>query len=453
MDGGPDGDPGAPVGAGRRLTGDRRTWRPGAELAPDVASARALDQTLNAVITWIDEPTAPAQPGPLAGLRIGLKDNIDTAGVRTTCGSDFFRHRIPSQDAEVVTRLRAAGARITAKLNMAEFAVGVTSQNSAFGGCRNPWDPDRAPGGSSGGSGAAVAAGLVDAALGTDTGGSVRLPAAMCGVTGLRPSAGRISTAGVFPVSSVTDTVGPVARSVAEVERLFTVLADPQCPTPRAVTGRVGVPRHFFTEDVDPGVAEVLTAAARDLATLGTELVDVRLPGVETAQDVVYTLVYSELAEIHRARVQAEPGRFHPDTLARIRLGLSLTPADRDAALRAQADFRATLDEVFTDVDAVLTPTLPVDVPLLQGGDVIGVSRRLGQFTYPWSLHAGPTLALPAGSHPRSGMPVGAQLTAATGREEVLFALGRAYQDRTGWHRRWPPWSVEGLPRGPGWGG
>jgi aspartyl-tRNA(Asn)/glutamyl-tRNA(Gln) amidotransferase subunit A len=365
--------------------------------------------------------------------------------VPTTCGSDFFRNRIPETDADVVARLRAAGARITAKLNMAEFAIGVTSQNSAFGGCRNPWDPDRAPGGSSGGSGVAVAAGLVDAALGTDTGGSIRLPAAMCGVTGLRPSGGRISTAGVFPVSSITDTVGPLARSVAEVERLFTVLAGEQSPAARAITGRVGVPRNFFTEDVDQGVAEVVAAATRDLVASGIELVGVWLPGVEAAQDVVYTLVYSELAGLHRVRLDSEPDKFHPDTLARIRLGLSLTRADWDAALRARADFQAAVDEVFTEVDAVLTPTLPVDVPLLRGGDVVAVSRRLGQFSYPWSLHAGPTLALPVGFHARSGMPVGAQLTAAVGREDLLFALGRAYQDRTGWHRRWPPWSVSRL--------
>jgi aspartyl-tRNA(Asn)/glutamyl-tRNA(Gln) amidotransferase subunit A len=376
---------------------------------------------------------------------VGLKDNIDTAGAPTTCGSDFFRDRIPDTDAVVVARLRAAGARITAKLNMAEFAVGVTSQNSAFGCCRNPWDADRAPGGSSGGSGVAVAAGLVDAALGTDTGGSIRLPAAMCGVTGLRPSTGRISTAGVFPVSSITDTVGPLAHSVADVERLFTVLADERAPAVGPITGRVGVPQHFFNKDVDEGVADVVAAAARDLVALGFELVGVRLPGVEAAQDVVYALVYSELAELHRVRIESEPDRFHPDTLARIRLGLSLTRADWDAAQRAREGFQATIDEVFTEVDTVLTPTLPVDVPLLRGGDVVAVSRRLGQFSYPWSLHAGPTLALPVGFHPRSGMPVGAQLTAAVGREDLLFALGRAYQDRTAWHRRWPPRSVSRL--------
>ena len=424
------------------MTGRKSGRPPGRGPHQGAASARALDRTLNAVITWLmpeDEPHDAPEAGPLGGMRVGLKDNIDTAEVRTTCASDFFRDRVPQRDADVVRQLRAAGAQITAKLNMAEFAVGVTSQNSAFGGCRNPWDPSRAPGGSSGGSGVAVAAGLVDAALGTDTGGSVRLPAAMCGVAGLRPTVGRISTTGIFPVSSVTDTVGPLARTVADVGRLFAVLAGGQPPARRAVSGRVGLPRHFFTEGVDAGVAEVLSAAARDLAALGTELVGVRLPGVETAQDVVYTLVYSELAERHRVRLETEPHRFHPDTLARIRLGLSLTPADRDAALRAQAYFQAALEEVFTEVDAILTPTMPVDVPPLHSGDVLTESRRLGQFTYPWSLHAGPTLALPVGRHPRSGMPVGAQLTAGAGQEQLLLALGTAYEDRTGWHREWPP--------------
>jgi aspartyl-tRNA(Asn)/glutamyl-tRNA(Gln) amidotransferase subunit A len=381
--------------------------------------------------------------GPLTGLRIGLKDNIDTAGVPTTCASEFFRDRIPGHDAEVVTRLRAAGARITAKLNMAEFAVGVTSQNSAFGGCRNPWDPDRAPGGSSGGSGAAVAAGLVDAALGTDTGGSIRLPAAMCGVTGLRPTVGRISTTGVFPVSTVTDTVGPMARTVADVARLFAVLADGTGEPAGPGGARLGIPTHFFCEDVDDGVAEVVSTAAADLAALGMEVVEVDIPGVETAQDVVYTLVYGELAELHRERMASRSATFHPDTLARLRLGSSLTAADHAAALQVRARFQTTLDEVFGRVDAILTPTLPVDVPRLTGGDVVAVSRQLGRFSYPWSLHDGPTLALPVGFHRGSGMPVGAQLTAAAGREALLLAVGAAYQRRTGWHLRRPPMSLD----------
>lgn len=380
-------------------------------------------------------------------MTVGLKDNIDTAGSPTTCASDFFRDRVPPVEAEVVTRLRAAGARLTAKLEMAEFAVGVTSQNSAFGGCRNPWDPTRSPGGSSGGSGVAVAAGLVDAALGTDTGGSVRLPSAMCGVTGLRPTVGVISTAGVFPVCDETDTVGPLARSIDEVARLFRVLTDGRPSSDRPVTGRIGVADSFFAKGVDPGVAAALRVAAADLAeATGSELVPVTVPGAASAQDTVYTLVYSQLAALHRARLETAPERFQPDTLARIRLGTTITAADRALALQARAAFQRQLAELFSRVDVVLTPTLPVDVPRLHGGDVVASSRQTGRFTYPWSLHAGPTLALPVGFHPESGMPVGAQLTAAPGEEELLFSLGQAYQGRTSWHRRRPPLHLAEAP-------
>ena len=413
----------------------------------DRDDGRALDRTLNSVITWIG-PAGQAADGPLSDLRVGLKDNIDVAGIPTTCASDFFRDRLAACDANVVTQLRAAGAQISAKLNMAEFAVGVTSQNSAFGACRNPWNPDRVPGGSSGGSGVAVAAGLMDAALGTDTGGSVRLPAAVCGVAGLRPTVGRISTAGVFPVSSTLDTVGPLARTVADVARVFAALAGPDRAPAGLATGRLGIPTHFFSEGVDPGVSQVMSAAADQFAALGMELVGVPLPGVETAQGVAYTLVYSELAALHRQRLQKAPGTFQAETLTRIRLGLPLTQADRVAAFRHRAAFQAALDDVFLRVDAILTPTLPVDVPSLQGGNVVEMSRRLGQFTYPWSLHAGPTLALPVGYHPDSGMPVGAQLTAAAGQEAPLFALGAAYQERTSWHRSRPALSLDDTRAG-----
>jgi aspartyl-tRNA(Asn)/glutamyl-tRNA(Gln) amidotransferase subunit A len=266
----------------------------------------------------------------------------------------------------------------------------------------------------------------------------------MCGVSGLRPTVGRISTAGVFPVSTVVDTVGPMARTVADLARLFAVLARSHQPA-RPAIGRLGIPTHFFTDGVDPGVRAVVAAAASDLGALGMDLVRVTLPGVDTAQDAVYTLVYSELSELHRDRLRSEPDRFHPDTLARVRLGLSLTKDDRTRALRARASFQAALDDLFTEVDAILTPTMPIDVPRRGGGDVIAVARHLGRFTYPWSLHTGPTLALPVGFHPDSGMPVGAQLTAAAGQEDVLLTLGAAYQERTRWHRRRPPSSLEGI--------
>ncbi|WP_256987622.1 amidase [Rhodococcoides fascians] len=394
------------------------------------------DGTFGGVVRWIDDRNDT--PGPLSGLRIGVKDNIDVAGVQTTCASEFFEDNVAASDAEVVTRLRRAGGSVIAKLNMAEFAVGVTSQNSAAGPSYNPWNPARVPGGSSGGSGIAVAAGLVDASLGTDTGGSVRLPAAACGITGLRPSWGSISNDGVFPVSEQFDTVGPMARSVVEVKALFDVLS--AGPSEHSEVTRIGVPSVFLTADVDPGVAQTVAAAARTFAELGYEIVPVELAHATDAQDIVYTIVYSDLARCHRHRLDTEPSRFEPATHERIALGLSISEADRARALAGRDRFRKAMTTTFATVDVVLTPAMPVDVPPRDGGDdVVALSRRMGQFTYPWSLHDGPTLALPVGFHPSSGTPVGAQLTAAAHREGALFDVGERYQSVSNWHRAMPP--------------
>ena len=398
--------------------------------------ARDVDDTVRSVITWVD-PT-PAVAGPLAGVRVGVKDNIEIAGVRSTCASAFFADRVATTDAAVVTRLRAAGAQITATLNMAEFAVGVTSQNSAAGGPRNPWDPTRVPGGSSGGSAAAVAAGLVDVALGTDTGGSIRLPASACGVVGLRPSLGLIDTAGVFPVSSSFDTVGPLARSVEQVKAVFDVLA-PSADVPLPDSLRIAMPVPFITDDVDPAILAAVADTGRMLDDMGHSVIHDPLVGMEDAQDIVYTIVYADLADLHRSRLRDHPELFQAATRARILQGLSISAAAREQALGRRDLFRAAMREYFTGVDVVLTPTLPVDVPHIAGGDdVIGQSRLMGRLSYPWSLHDGPTLSVPVGRHPGSGMPIGAQLTAAHGRESLLFAVAQSLQDRMAWHRMSP---------------
>jgi aspartyl-tRNA(Asn)/glutamyl-tRNA(Gln) amidotransferase subunit A len=415
------------------MTGDDRARR-----------RREAAEVTNAVVTCIDPPLPHAADGPLAGVRVGLKDNIDTAGVRTSCGSAFFADRVPDIDAVVVTRLVDAGAEIVAKTNLSEFAIGLTSQNSASGPVRNPWDPARIPGGSSGGSAAAVAVGLVDLALGTDTGGSVRLPAAACGVTGLRPSVGTVPDAGTFPMCEIVDTVGVLARTVPMVARAFAVLAgrsvrDPVPAPPR----RIGLPELWF-DDLDAGIAEVVAAAARVFAEGGAELVPVQVAGIGAAQDVLYTVIYAGLLDLHRDRL-ADPGRFHAQTLARIQLGEGLTEGHRDEALAVRAEYQQGLDELFGEVDVLLTPTLPIDVPLAAEGDddVAALTRRLGQLTSPWSLHAGPTLALPVGRHPRSGLPVGAQLTAGVGGEELLLDAGAWFQERTSWHAAVPPYAVD----------
>jgi aspartyl-tRNA(Asn)/glutamyl-tRNA(Gln) amidotransferase subunit A len=404
---------------------------------------REVAAATNAVVTRIDPPLPHAADGPLAGVRVGVKDNIDTAGVRTTCGSAFFAERVPRDDAVVVTRLVEAGAQVVAKLNLSEFAVGVTSQNSAAGPCRNPWDLERIPGGSSGGSGAAVAAGLVDLALGTDTGGSVRLPAAACGVTGLRPGVGTVPDAGTFPMCELVDTVGPLARTVELVARAFAVLAGRPVREPApAPPRRIGLPVPA-PDDLDDGVAAVVAAAGRVFADAGSQLVPVEVPGLGAAQSVLYTLIYSGLPDLHRERLQ-HPELFHPDTLTRVLLGSGLTEGHRDEAIAARAEYQQAMEEVFATVDVLLTPTLSTDVPLIDADeDVLAVTRQLPRLTAPWSLHAGPTLALPVGRHPVSGMPVGAQLTAAVGGEDLLLDAGAWYQARTCWHQARPPWCVD----------
>jgi aspartyl-tRNA(Asn)/glutamyl-tRNA(Gln) amidotransferase subunit A len=408
-----------------------------------VVRRRRVAAATNAVVTLIDPPLPHAADGPLAGVRVGVKDNIDTAGVRTTCGSAFFADRVPDADAVVVTRLVEAGAHVVAKLNLSEFAVGLTSQNSAAGPCRNPWDLGRIPGGSSGGAGAAVAAGLVDLALGTDTGGSVRLPAAACGVAGLRPGVGTVPDAGTFPLCELVDTVGPLARTVELVARAFAVLAGRPVREPApAPPRRIGLPVPAG-DDVDDGVAAVVQAAGRVFAAGGSTLVPVEVPGLGAAQHVLYTIIYAGLPDVHRERLQ-HPELFHPDTLTRVLLGSGLTEGHREEAMAVRADYQQAMDEVFASVDVLLTPTLPVDVPLADAEeDVVALTRRLARFTAPWSLHAGPTLALPVGRHPVSGMPVGAQLTAGIGGEDLLLDAGAWYQSRTCWHQARPSCSVD----------
>jgi aspartyl-tRNA(Asn)/glutamyl-tRNA(Gln) amidotransferase subunit A len=198
------------------------------------------------------------------------------------------------------------------------------------------------------------------------------------------------------------------------------------------------VPEQLLT-DVDPGVRAVFDAVLAEFRAGGAEIRPVSVPGILDAQDLVYTLVYADLAVTHRERIERSPQLFQPDTLERFRLGLGITAVERAAAVAGRSALQARLDAVFADVDALLTPTLPVDVPLAAPGDVVAVSRRLGFLTYPWSLHAGPTLALPAGLHPASGMPAGVQLTGPAGGEDGLFAAGAWYQSRTGWHDLRPP--------------
>lgn len=432
----------------------------------DQAHARfvAHDDEVHAVITWVEDSRQEAiardeelragrSRGPLHGLLVGVKDNIDTAGVRTTSGASFLADHMPSADAHCVDLLRRQGAVVVAKLNMAELAWGATTQNLTYGSCRNPWDTDRIPGGSSGGSGAALAAGYCDLSLGTDTGASVRVPASLNGVVGLRPTFGAISNRGVMPVAHTQDAVGPMARSAVLAAHLTEALvahddADPySLPTQGLpatalldadVRGlRVGVPDSFFFDDLDSGVAARVEEFLNHARSVGIDLVAVTDFGQADGMEHWTRIVQSEGASVHEERLLGSPADFSDDVRGRLSAGLDVKATDLVRSLEWRAEYRHRLNQKFGDLDAIVTPVVPVDVPLVGGYDSRAQTQALGRITYPWALHAGPTLTLPVGFHP-SGMPVGIALSAAPWHEAVLFQIAADYQRRTHWHEATP---------------
>jgi aspartyl-tRNA(Asn)/glutamyl-tRNA(Gln) amidotransferase subunit A len=421
-----------------------------------------LDPALNAFITVTAETarrearaaqdgTGPS--GPLRGVPIALKDLFDTAGVRTTGGTKILADRVPERDATVTARLRQAGAVFLGKLNMHEFAYGVSNDNPHYGPTRNPWDTARIPGGSSGGSGAAVAAGLCLGTLGSDTGGSIRIPASLCGITGLKPTYGRVSRAGVLPLSWSMDHIGPMARTVRDCAILLSVIAghDPDDPASAAepvpdylaeledgVRGlRVGLPRRYFFEQVDDQVRAAVEEAARILQAEGAELRDVDIDEIELAPIAGATILVSEAAAYHERWLNERPEDYGDDVRQRLLLG-RLYPAT--TYINAQR-LRRTVVESFlralAGVDLLLAPATPITAPPI-AGFTTDVRASLTRFTTPINLAGLPSLALPCGFD-RDTLPIGMQLIGRPFAEALLLRAGRAYERATDWHSRRPP--------------
>ena len=375
--------------------------------------------------------------GLLHGIPIGLKDLLDTAGVRTTAGSNQYRERVPSHDAEMVRRLKEAGAVILGKLNMHEFAFGMTGVISAFGPTKNPRNPERTTGGSSSGSGAAVAAGLCVAALGSDTSGSIRCPSALCGIVGHRPSAKLLSTHGVVPLSTSFDTVGPMTQTVRDAAIMIDTLSGTthydSALREDVSQLRVGVARRKFFDDLDPEVSARMEGALEVIGKLVAQVREVELPlqGFRTIFD-------AEIYEYHEPMIQQSPERYDPRTLFRLRSCAGIGATDYIRERRRLAAFRAKVEEVFEEVDVILTPTTPVPAPKLAEIEDLAIPdvrpfevKYLLRNTAPFSVLFWPTISVPCGLT-ADGLPVGMQISARPGADSTVLRVAHAYEQASG---------------------
>ena len=404
--------------------------------------------------------------GPLHGVPIALKDNIAVAGAVTTAGSKILADWVPSEDATVTERLKGAGAVIVGKTNMHEFAWGATTDNPHYGTCRNPWDTDRFPAGSSGGSGAAVAARTCFGALGTDTGGSIRLPSAINGVTGLRPTVGRVSNRGVIPLAWSMDTVGPMARTVADCALMFNAIAghDPRdqstAPVPTVdytadldsgVEGlRIGVVPDYFFAHLQPAVATAVHDAIETLRGIGMTSRDVSIANIHGLISAQLTVESCEPSAYHQYWLRERPGDYGDDVRTLLELG-ELHPATHYIqAQRYRSLLRSEFLDAFKSVDVFVCPTLPFTATAVGATNVViedGVEEdMLGaimQFTGVSSLTGLPALAVPCGFD-ADGMPIGVQLIGRPFDEATLLRVGAAYQRVTEHHKAAPKLATAG---------
>lgn len=419
-----------------------------------VTADRARDDARRAT----EEMAAGNVRGPLHGIPIAHKDLYETAGIRTTGGSKIHADYIPTADCTVVRKLREAGTILLGKLNTHEYAYGVTTNNPHYGPTRNPWDLDRIPAGSSGGSGAAVAAALAAAATGSDTGGSIRMPASLCGVVGLKPTFGRVSKAGVLPLSFRFDHTGPLTRTVEDAALMLNAMAgyDPRDPnTVRMPVAdatadlglglqglRIGVPRAYFFDQLEDDIAASVETAIGELRRLGADVRDVAIPGVAEGLGGTFTYVLAEAQQIHAQSLRERSEDFGIDVLEIL---TSYTPGTDDllTGLRACDALAASMRQVLETVDVLLTPSTPITAvrigqELVRYGNVeesvLGAMIRL---TAPFNTTHLPALSLPCGFD-RSGLPIGLQLAGRPFDEATVLRVGHAYEQTTQWHLRKP---------------
>jgi len=427
-----------------------------------------LNPAYNAFITPLLEPAVMAamqadvlynnnsfDPGesPLLGIPLGLKDLINMAGVPTTAGSKFFADNLPSEDAPVVSKLRQSGGVLLGKTNLHEIALGVTGVNPHYGTVKNPWDVSRISGGSSSGSAVAVSLGMCLAAVGTDTGGSIRIPAALCGVVGLKPTYGRVSSCGVIPLSWNLDHIGPLTRTVRDAAVMLSVMAgyDPHDPASinvpvedyrlhleDGVEGwRVALAQGDYVEAADTEVLMAVDRAAQMFMDLGARVEKVDLSWLEQLALANSQMTQADAAAFYRERMTKHPDSFGTDVLQRLKSGTALSSSDYALARRTQAEGRRRLELFFGEFDLLLLPTTPVPAPPIEDTGAIQAARQLTRLTSPFNLTGIPALSVPCG-FTRAGLPVGLQIISKHWGEANILRAGYAYEQATRWWRHHP---------------
>jgi aspartyl-tRNA(Asn)/glutamyl-tRNA(Gln) amidotransferase subunit A len=430
-----------------------------------------FDRQLNSFITLLrDEALAWARTaeqeigaghyrGPLHGIPVAVKDLYYTKGIRTTAGSKILSDFNPAYDATVIAKLRDAGAILIGKLNMHEFARGATNASSLIGACNNPWDTLRVSGGSSGGSAAAVAAGLCFGALGSDTGGSIRIPAAFCGIVGLKPTYGRVSRYGAFPLSWSLDHVGPMTRTVTDAALMLQVIAghDRHDPTTRTAVvpdysvaltrdiegARLGIPQEFYFEQLEAEVRDSVRAAIQTLERAGAQVEEVSLPLSQYAAAAARIISSTESAEIHEKFLQTHFADYSSDVRAGFLVGQLILGKHYMKAQRLRSLIRQEMAAALRRVDALVTPTVPIPAPRSGettvdiGQEVIDVMWALSRLTCPANLTGFPAISVPCG-FTMAELPIGLQFIGRPFAEATILQLAYAYEQETTWHQRQP---------------
>ena len=405
-----------------------------------------------------DELAAGRARGPLHGIPIAHKDLYETAGIRTTGGGKFHANHVPKADCTVARKLREAGTILLGKLNTHEYAYGCTTNNPHYGPTRNPWDLERIPGGSSGGSGAAIAAGLATATTGSDTGGSIRMPASVCGVVGLKPTYGRVSKAGVLPLSYAFDHAGPLTRTVEDAALMLNAIAgyDPadansaRVPVEDATASlssgvrglRIGVPRGAFFDRLEDEIGPMLERALAELRRLGADVREIEISGVPEAIGGLFGFVLAEAQQIHAESLRTRPGDFGADVQALLTSRAPDTAALMEG-LRARDALTAAMRTALESVDVLVTPTTPITAARIgqenvrTGGADEPVLVAMIRCTAPFNATHLPALSLPCG-FTRAGLPVGMQIAGRPFDEATVLRVGHAYEQATDWHSRTP---------------